>query len=131
MCLPHRNIETGQFSGLAKYSLKHDFYFNSILEHFLIPMHPEHIRFYFLSLSLRAVLGISQFEAFLVKNKQRLAIGHFHHQQHYRYFDCNYGAVDMPLDKWFGIFHDGRTDTMARIRATHKLLQHGSPSLLP
>jgi len=109
------------YSGLAMHPLEHVFYFSSILVHFVIPTHPVHIGFHFLSLSLGAVFGHTGFEALLVKNKQRLAIGHFHHQLHHRYFDCNYGAVDIPLDKWFGTFHDGRSDAMARIRETRKL----------
>jgi lathosterol oxidase len=53
-----------------------------------------------------------------------LAIGHFHHQLHHRFFDCNYGSVDMPWDKWFGTFHtfhDGNPNAMNRIRALCKL----------
>jgi ABC-type proline/glycine betaine transport system ATPase subunit len=46
--------------------------------------------------SLGAVFGHTGFDALLVKNKKRLAIGHFHHQLHHRFFDCNYGSVDMP-----------------------------------
>ena len=31
----------------------------------------------------------------------------FHHQLHHKYFECNYGTVDMPWDRWFGSVHDG------------------------
>ena len=34
-------------------------------------------------------------------------MGDFFHQLHHRYFECNYGTVEMPWDKWFGSFHDG------------------------
>jgi sterol desaturase/sphingolipid hydroxylase (fatty acid hydroxylase superfamily) len=67
------------------------------------------------------VFGHTGFETLLVKNKKRLAIGHFHHQLHHRFFDCNYGSVDMPWDKWFGTFHDGSPNAMSRIRTSHKL----------
>jgi len=26
---------------------------------------------------------------------------------HHRYFDCNYGSLDVPWDRFFGTFHDG------------------------
>ena len=32
--------------------------------------------------------------------------GYFHYL-HHRYFECNYGELTSPLDKWFGTFHDG------------------------
>ena len=34
-------------------------------------------------------------------------MGDFFHQLHHRYFECNYGTVEMPWDRWFGSFHDG------------------------
>ena len=32
--------------------------------------------------------------------------GYFHYL-HHKYFECNYGELTSPLDKWFGSFHDG------------------------
>ncbi|MEZ4621943.1 MAG: hypothetical protein R2867_41430 [Caldilineaceae bacterium] len=26
------------------------------------------------------------------------------HYLHHRYFECNYGEITIPLDKWFGTF---------------------------
>lgn len=118
--LHHRNITTGPFSGVSMHPVEHIFYFSSVLIHFVVPTHPVHIIFHFYSLSLGAVFGHTGFDALLVKNKKRLAIGHFHHQLHHRFFDCNYGSVDMPWDKWFGTFHDGSPNAMARIRAKFK-----------
>ena len=114
--LHHRNINIGPFSGISMHPIEHVLYFSSVLIHVVVPTHPVHILFHLYSLSLGATFGHSGFDALLVKNKRRLAIGHFHHQLHHRYFDCNYGSVDMPWDKWLGTFHDGRAGTMARIR---------------
>ena len=38
-------------------------------------------------------------------------MGDFFHQLHHRYFECNYGELTSPLDKWFGSFHDGTQKT--------------------
>ena len=119
--LHHRNIATGPFSGVSMHPVEHLFYFSSVLIHLIVPTHPVHIIFHLYSLSLGAVFGHTGFDALLVKNKKRLAIGHFHHQLHHRYFDCNYGSVDMPWDKWFGTFHDGSPNAMSQIRASRKL----------
>ncbi|MEK0082297.1 hypothetical protein [Benzoatithermus flavus] len=29
------------------------------------------------------------------------------HYLHHKYFECNYADGAIPLDKWFGTFHDG------------------------
>jgi sterol desaturase/sphingolipid hydroxylase (fatty acid hydroxylase superfamily) len=29
---------------------------------------------------------------------------------HHRYFECNYGSLEIPWDKFFGSFHDGTTE---------------------
>ena len=40
----------------------------------------------------------------------------FHHQLHHRYFDCNYGNMDVPLDIWFGTHHDGSEKATKEMR---------------
>ncbi|MEM6624575.1 MAG: sterol desaturase family protein, partial [Pseudomonadota bacterium] len=62
------------------------------------------------------------YEAFLVKDKQWLALGTFHHQMHHRYFECNYGNLEMPWDRWFGSFHDGTEEAHARMQGRDRFL---------
>ena len=32
----------------------------------------------------------------------------YYHYLHHKYFECNYGGDGtVPMDKWFGSFHDG------------------------
>ncbi len=58
----------------------------------------------------------------LAKDKSRLALGTFHHQMHHRYFDCNYGNLEMPWDKWFGSFHDGTNKSHQAFKERKKKL---------
>ena len=51
-----------------------------------------------------------------------IVLGDFFHQLHHRYFECNYGSEEIPLDRWFGSFHDGTREATARIRARKKRL---------
>lgn len=37
----------------------------------------------------------------------KVPTGSYFHYLHHRYFECNYGESTLPLDKWFGTFHDG------------------------
>ena len=43
-----------------------------------------------------------------------LPLGTFHHQMHHRYFECNYGGLEIPLDEWTGNFHDGSAESHAQ-----------------
>lgn len=113
--LHHRNVNVGPFSGIAMHPVEHVLYFSSVLIHFVVPTHPMHIILHFNFLALGATFGHTGFDALLIKNKRRLAIGHFHHQLHHRYFECNYGSVDMPWDVFFGTFHDGTAEARARM----------------
>ena len=113
--LHHRNVNVGPFSGIAMHPVEHMLYFSSVLIHFVMPTHPMHIILHFYMLALGATFGHTGFDALVVKNKRRLAIGHFHHQLHHRYFECNYGSVDLPWDKFFGTFHDGTAEARAKM----------------
>ncbi|MAK33499.1 MAG: desaturase, partial [Acidiferrobacter sp.] len=68
-------------------------------------------------LSIATATSHSGYQELIVGNF-RTTISAFHHQLHHRYFNCNYGNPDMPLDQWFGSFNDGTS------RATKSLLRN-------
>ena len=105
--LHHRNTNVGPWSGLSMHPIEHLIFFSSVFVHFLLAAHPIHILFHLQHQALTAATSHAGFEALLVKDKKRLALGTFHHQMHHRYFTCNYGNLEVPLDKWFGTFHNG------------------------
>ena len=108
--LHHRNVNVGPWSGLSMHPVEHLIFFSSVLIHFLVPAHPLHILFHLKHQALTAASSHTGFENLLVRDKRRLALGTFHHQMHHRYFEVNYGNLEMPWDKWFGTFHDGTVD---------------------
>lgn len=103
----HRNTDIGPWSGLSMHPVEHLFYFGSVLIHFLIASHPVHIIFHLMFYGLLAITSHTGFEGVLFRNKKRLHLGNFHHQIHHRYFECNYGNLDVPWDILFGSWHDG------------------------
>jgi len=109
--LHHRNTNVGPWSGLSMHPVEHVIFFSSILIHFILPSSPVHILFHMQHQSLTAATSHTGYEAMLMKDKKHLALGTFHHQMHHRYFDCNYGNLEMPWDKWFGSFHDGTEES--------------------
>lgn len=105
--LHHRNTNVGPWSGFSMHPVEHLLFLSSILVHFVVAAHPLHILFHMQHQALTAATSHTGFESLLNKDKSQLALGTFHHQMHHRYFDCNYGNLEVPWDKWFGSFHDG------------------------
>lgn len=120
--LHHRNVNVGPWSGLSMHPLEHLLYYSSIVIHFVLPSHPIHVIFHLFALNLGAVFSHSGFDKLLVKDKPVVKAGSFHHQLHHRYFECNYGSEEIPLDRWFQSFHDGTPRATKLIRARKKLI---------
>ncbi len=112
----HRNVNIGPWSGMSMHPVESAIYMSSVLIHFVVPSHPVIVLLHLYSSALGPALSHSGFEKVLVKDKKLLDVGHFHHQLHHRFFECNYGTPEMPWDEWFGSFHDGTDDAMDRIK---------------
>ncbi len=106
----HRNVNPGPWSGISMHPFEHLLYFSTVLIHFVIPSHPIHILFHFMITTIGAVIGHCGFDGFLINKKNKVALGHFHHQLHHRHFECNYGTIETPIDVIFKSFHDGTSD---------------------
>lgn len=115
--LHHRNVNVGPWSGISMHPVEHVIYFSSLLIHLIVPSHPILIMFHGYMLSLSAIFGHTGFHDLLISDRPRMQLGHFHHQLHHRYFECNYGSVDFPLDVWFKTFHDGTAQGRKRLKS--------------
>ncbi|PPR45506.1 MAG: hypothetical protein CFH16_00235 [Alphaproteobacteria bacterium MarineAlpha5_Bin6] len=114
--LHHRNVNTGPWSGLSMHPVEHIIYFSTVLIHFIIPSHPLHMIFHIQRTGLAAIHGHSGFDKIML-NKHRAKLPHasYFHYLHHKYFECNYGELWMPLDKWFGSFHNGSKEDDERL----------------
>ena len=118
--LHHRNTNVGPWSGLSMHPVEHVIYLGAVLIFLIAPAHPIHIMFLMQYLTLTAATTHCGFEGMVMKDKNRLRLGTFHHQMHHRYFECNYGSLEAPWDKFFGSFHDGTAEADTRIRERRK-----------
>ncbi len=114
--LHHRNTNVGPWSGLSMHPVEHLLFFSSVLIHWIVPASPVHILFHMQHQALTGATSHTGFEGMVVADKNRLALGTFHHQMHHRYFECNYGNLEVPWDKVFGSFHDGTDAAHQRMR---------------
>ena len=123
--LHHRNTNIGPWSGLSMHPVETAMFFSSILIHFLIMAHPVHVLFHLFHQALTAATSHTGFEGFEIKDKNRLHLGNFHHQMHHRYFECNYGNLEVPWDKVFGSFHDGTDESHERFQERRRRIMGG------
>ena len=109
--LHHRNTNIGPWSGLSMHPVEHLIYLGSVLIHFVVPANPliiiYHLHFY----CLTAATTHAGYEGITFGGKVHLGLGTYHDQLHHRFFECNYGGLEVPFDKWFGYFHDGTPES--------------------
>lgn len=124
--LHHRNVNIGPWSGISMHPVEHVLYFSNIAIHFVIASHPLHMMFHMYAQGLAPAVSHCGFAALFIKDKERLALGDFFHQLHHRYFECNYGTFECPLDKWFGTYSDGTRESVERIRERKRRMNEGT-----
>lgn len=115
--LHHRNVNVGPWSGISMHPLEHLLFYTNFLIHLIVPSHPIHVLFHGYMQSVHPVFSHSGFDQLVVRDAPRAKMGDFFHQLHHRYFECNYGTVEMPWDRWFGSFHDGSEGATKETRA--------------
>ncbi len=114
--LHHKNIHIGPWSGMSMHPVEHIIYISSVLIHFVIASHPVILLLHLYMRCMAPAFSHSGFEKLIIKDKAITEGADFHHQLHHKYFECNYGNVDMPWDRWFGSVHDGSTEATHAVK---------------
>lgn len=125
--LHHKNTDIGPWSGMSMHPVEHVLYFSGILIHWVLLSHPLHAIFHVQQTGLAPALGHVGFHKLLTKRENVYGIGQrYFHFLHHRYFECNYGGDGtVPLDKWFGSWHDGTPESHELMRSRRAKV-HGS-----
>ena len=105
--LHHRNTNIGPWSGLSMHPIEHLIYLGTVLIHWVVPSARLLIIFHLQYFTLSAATTHTGYQGVMAGNRLVLPLGTFHHQMHHRYFECNYGGLEIPMDEWTGSFHDG------------------------
>ena len=127
--LHHRNTNPGPWSGLSMHPIEHILYLSGVFIHWIIPSHPLHAVFHGMHGGLSPAAGHVGFGEFKLKENQTIKNPGYFHYLHHRFFECNYGNEGVPLDKWFGSFHDGTPESQAAMRAKRRREKFGLPTL--
>ena len=115
--LHHRNVSPGPWSGLSMHPIEHLIYFSTILLFFVIPAHPIHMINLASRLGLAPAQGHTGFDRLVIGDEATMDVSYFAHYLHHKYFEVNYADGMIPLDKWFGSFHDGTPESHEAMRA--------------
>ena len=105
--LHHANVNPGPWSGLAMHPVEHLLYFSGVLVHWIVPSHPIHALFHLQHAGLSPAQGHTGFDRLVVGDEGAVDLHCYAHYLHHKYFEVNYADGAVPLDKWFGTFHDG------------------------
>ena len=115
--LHHRNINPGPWSGLSMHPIEHVVYFSTILLFFLIPSHPIHMINLASRLGVAPAQGHTGFDRVVTGEEKSMETSYYAHYLHHKYFEVNYSDGMVPLDKWFGSFHDGTPEAHEAMKA--------------
>ena len=97
----------GRGRGFRCTRIEHLIYFSTILLFFLIPAHPIHMINLASRLGLAPAQGHTGFDRLALGEQASMDVSYYAHYLHHKYFEVNYSDGMVPLDKWFGSFHDG------------------------
>jgi sterol desaturase/sphingolipid hydroxylase (fatty acid hydroxylase superfamily) len=114
--LHHRNINPIGWSGVSMHPVEHLVYFSGVIFHWLVLSHPVHAMFHMMHAALSPIPGHTGFDRFEVGDDATIPVGGYAHYLHHKYFEVNYSDGSIPLDKWFGSFHDGSPEADARMQ---------------
>ncbi len=121
--LHHRNVVVGPWSGLAMHPVEHFLYFSTAIVHLIVASHPIHLFYNMYVTALSAYTGHVGYEDVVIKGRPAIPVANLFHTLHHRYFECNYGTPNMPLDKWLDTMHDGTEAATARINQRRARMQ--------
>jgi sterol desaturase/sphingolipid hydroxylase (fatty acid hydroxylase superfamily) len=113
--LHHNNVNPGPWSGLSMHPVEHLLYFSVVAIHWIVPSNPLHAIFNLTHAGLAPAPGHAGFEKVVVGDNHAIDTHSYEHYLHHKFFECNYADGVIPLDKWFGTFHDGSADAEQRM----------------
>jgi lathosterol oxidase len=118
--LHHRNVNTGPWSGISMHPIEHLLYFSLPFVFLVIPGSPYIASFSLVYLMISPSPSHSGFDRFKVTEGSNVHGGDYFHNLHHRYFEVNYGMLLLPMDKWFGTFHDGSLEAHEQMKSRRR-----------
>ncbi len=95
--------------------VEHVLYFSCVLIHWIVPSHPLHAVFNLVHTGLSPAPGHVGFGKLVIGDAHAVETHSYAHYLHHKHYECNYADGVIPLDRWFGTFHDGSAEAQQRM----------------
>jgi sterol desaturase/sphingolipid hydroxylase (fatty acid hydroxylase superfamily) len=118
--LHHNNVNPAPWSGLSMHPVEHLLYFSGVVLVAVLNSHPIHILAYAIRVNLGPAVGHTGFDKLELGDTHGIDAGVYAHYLHHKLFEVNYSDGAVPLDKWFGSFHDGSAEAEEKLKARMK-----------
>ncbi len=103
----HNSVNPSPWSSLSMHPIEHLAYWSDTLIHLLLPSHPLLVLYHLQVTGTGAVIGHMGFDKIEAGEETAVDTHAYAHYLHHKYFEVNYADGLIPLDKWFGTWHDG------------------------
>ncbi|MGR3343027.1 MAG: sterol desaturase family protein [Paracoccaceae bacterium] len=113
----HNSVNPSPWSSLSMHPIEHLLYFATALYHLVIASHPLLAIYQLHVAGFGAVPGHVGFDRIEITDETAIDSHAYIHYLHHKYFEVNYGDGLIPLDRWFGTFHDGSDARGALMKA--------------
>ncbi|MDE2384875.1 MAG: sterol desaturase family protein [Alphaproteobacteria bacterium] len=116
----HNSVNPSPWSSLSMHPVEGFAYHAVALWHLVIPSNPIVALFQLHVAGFGALNGHIGFDKLELTEDNTLDSHAYAHYLHHKYFEVNYGGDGVvPLDKWFGYWHDGSKEGEARMEARY------------
>jgi sterol desaturase/sphingolipid hydroxylase (fatty acid hydroxylase superfamily) len=106
----HNSVNPSPWSSLSMHPIEHLLYWSDSLIHLILPSHPLLLLYNLQITGTGAVIGHVGFDKIETGGNSGVDTHAFTHYLHHKYFEVNYGDGAVPIDKWFGTWHDGSSE---------------------
>jgi sterol desaturase/sphingolipid hydroxylase (fatty acid hydroxylase superfamily) len=112
----HNSVNPSPWSSLSMHPIEAFLYHAVALWHLVIPSNPVGALFQLHIAGFGAINGHIGFDKLELTEDRTLDSHAWAHYLHHKYFEVNYGGDGLvPLDKWFGTWHDGSKEGQAQM----------------
>jgi sterol desaturase/sphingolipid hydroxylase (fatty acid hydroxylase superfamily) len=116
----HNSVNPSPWSSLSMHPVEHLLYFSTAFYHLIIPSNPVIALYQVHYAAFGAIPGHVGFDKIEVGENGSIDSHAYAHYLHHKYFEVNYGDALIPLDRWFGTWHDGSPEGEARMQERYR-----------
>lgn len=116
----HNSVNPSPWSSLSMHPVEHLLYFGTAFYHLILPSNPVLMLYRLHYAGFGAIPGHVGFDKIELGADELVDSHAYAHYLHHKYFEVNYGDALIPLDRWFGTWHDGSPEGEARMQERYR-----------